>query len=117
MAIPPLVLPPDLPSGSNGVVPPTTAKSSPLAAASRVQVFPVAGAAAAGAARRVGFFNHTNRDLQLTIEGRPVTLPAKSFLHAELSPTFRWSEAGGPPRTTTVPPGSPGVDVLFRAGD
>jgi hypothetical protein len=113
--IPPLVLPPDLPSGANGVVPPTTARSSPLAAAPRVRVFPAAGAAAAGALRRVGFFNHTDRPVPLTIEGRAVTLPAKSYLHAQLPPTFRWSEAGGPPRTTIVPADSAGVDVLFGA--
>jgi hypothetical protein len=112
--IPPLVLPPDTTGGASGVVLPTTARSSPLAAAPRVQVFPVAGAAAAGAARRVGFFNHTDRDIRLTVEGRTVTLPAKSYLHAELPPTFTWSEAGGPPRSTTVSAGSPGVDVLFR---
>ena len=59
----------------------------------------------------------TERKLVRIQERGQVTLPAKSFLHAELAPTFRWSEAGGPPRTTTVPAGSPGVDVLFRAGD
>jgi hypothetical protein len=116
-AIPPLVLPPDGPGAPSGVIPPTTARSSPLAAAPRVEVFAVAGRAAGGALRRVGFFNHTDRAIPLTIEGRPVTLPAKSFLHAELPPSFRWSEAGGPPRRTTVPADSPGVDVLFRAGE
>ncbi|HYH68679.1 MAG TPA: hypothetical protein VD866_28560 [Urbifossiella sp.] len=112
-SIPPLVLPPDLPSGPSGVIPPTTARSSPLAALPRVEVFPAAGAAA-GASRRVGFFNHTDRAVRLVIEGRPVTLPAKNYLHAELAPVFRWSEAGGPARTTTVPADAAGVDVLFR---
>ena len=116
-SIPPLVLPPDTPAGPTGVIPPTTARSSPLAAASRVEVFAVTGQTAGGALRRVGFFNHTDRDLRLTIEGERVTLPAKSFLHAELPPSFRWSEAGGPPRRTTVPADSAGVDVLFRAGE
>lgn len=114
-SIPPLVLPLDGLGGPSGVVPPTTSRSSPLAAAGRVQVFPVAAGAVVGATRRVGFFNHTDLDIPLTIEGRTVTLPAKSFLHAQLAPTFRWSEAGGPARTTTVPADSPGVDVLFRA--
>ncbi len=115
-SIPPLVLPLDGLGGPSGVVPPTTSRSSPLTVAGRVQVFPVATAGAVGGAtRRVGFFNHTDLDIQLTIEGRTVTLPAKSFLHAQLAPTFRWSEAGGPARTTTVPADSPGVDVLFRA--
>jgi len=115
-SIPPLVLPPDLPTGPSGVIPPTTARSSPLAALPRVEVFPAAGAAA-GALRRVGFFNHTDRAVRLVIEGRSVTLPAKNYLHAELPPVFRWSEAGGPARTTTVPSDSAGVDVLFRAGE
>jgi hypothetical protein len=115
-SIPPLVLPPDLPTGPSGVIPPTTARSSPLSALPRVQVFPAAGAAA-GALRKVGFFNHTDRDVRLVIEGRPVTLPAKNYLHAQLPPVFRWSEAGSPARTTTVPADAAGVDVLFRAGE
>lgn len=111
--IPPLVLPPDVPTGNTGVVPPTTARSSPLAALPRVEVFPAAGAAA-GALRKVGFFNHSDRDLRLVIEGRPVALPAKSYLHAQLPPAFRWSEAGDPERRETVPADAAGVDVLIR---
>ena len=55
--------------------------------------------------------------MRLVIEGRSVLLPAKNYLHAELPPVFRWSEAGGPARTTTVPSDAAGVDVLFRAGE
>ena len=45
---------------------------------------------------------------------RAVTLPARSFLHAEVAPTFRWKYADNPTRTDTVPEGNTGLDVLFR---
>ncbi|MFO0797364.1 MAG: hypothetical protein U0804_07785 [Gemmataceae bacterium] len=111
-SIPPLVLPPDVPTGTSGVIP-TTARSSPLAALPRVEVFPAAGAAA-GALRKVGFFNHSDRPVRLVIEGRAVVLPAKNYLHAQLPQVFRWSEAGGPERRETVPADAAGVDVLIR---
>ena len=113
-ALPPLTLPPDTP-----VAPPKAVevKSSPLTAAARalkVSVFPAAGAAPATGLRKVGFYNHTGRDLALTIEGRAVTLPAMSYLHAQLPPAFTWTCADQPAARATVPADAAGVDVLIR---
>lgn len=113
-ALPPLTLPPDTP-----VAPPKAVevKSSPLTAAARalkVSVFPAAGAATATGLRKVGFYNHTGRDLALTIEGKAVTLPAMSYLHAQLPPTFVWTCADAPAARATVPADAAGVDVLIR---
>ena len=112
-ALPPLTLPPDAP-----VAPPTVeAKSSPLKAAARelnVSVYPAAGTATASGLRKVGFYNHTPRDLALTIEGKAVTLPAMSYLHAQLPPAFTWKCAGRAAATATVPADAAGVDVLIR---
>ena len=113
-ALPPLTLPPDTP-----VAPPKAVevKSSPLTAAAgalKVSVFPAAGAAPATGLRKVGFYNHTGRDLALTIEGRAVTLPAMSYLHAQLPPAFTWACADQPAARATVPADAAGVDVLIR---
>jgi hypothetical protein len=113
-ALPPLSLPPDAPVSPG--VKPTEAKSSPLTGgpAPRVSVFPAAGAAPATGLRKVGFYNHTDRDLSLTIEGRAVTLPAKTYLHAHLPASFTWRHGDRPAATETVPADASGVDVLFR---
>jgi len=107
--LPPLVLPPE---GSSGVIP-TVSKSSPLGGAIKVQVF-TAGGTASGTLRKVGFFNHTDRDLDLVIEGKSVALPKKSYLNAELPVRFSWKAAGNAAQATTVPDGAAGVDVLFK---
>lgn len=108
--LPPLVLPPETTSGSG-----TTVKSSPLTAIGRIRVrsFTATGTPATGDTRKIGFFNHTDRDLALVIEGRAVTLPARTYIHAHVPPTFRWKYADNPAETVTVPASAAGVDVLF----
>lgn len=98
---------------------PSTSRASPLAAAPRsgpkVSIFPAASTAATAAAtRKVGFFNHTVADLELVIEGKAVKLPRKTYLHAEVPPTFTWKHGAGSPQTATVPEGAAGLDVVFR---
>jgi hypothetical protein len=115
--LPPIVLPPERPGSPSGVVPPvgpTTSKSSPLTGAVKVQVITAAGATATGNLRKIGFFNHSTRDLDLVIEGKAVKLPKKSYLNAELPPKFTWKAADGEALSTTVPDGSPGVDLVFK---
>ena len=112
--LPPLVLPPEAPGGSSGIVPESTSRSSPLSAQFQVRVFTATGALRAAATKRIGFFNHTNRDIDLVIEGRAVKLPRKTYIHAEVPPTFTWQHSGNPAKPTTVPADSPGLDVLFR---
>lgn len=113
-ALPPLTLPPDAP-----IVPdakPNVAKSSPLTGLARelkVNVFPATGTLATNGLRKIGFYNHTERELTLTIEGKPVTLPAKSFLHAQLPSTFTWKH-GDTATKSTVPADATGLDVVFR---
>ncbi len=112
--LPPLVLPPEAPGGSSGIVPESTSRSSPLSARFQVRVFTATGALRAAATKRIGFFNHTDRDIDLVIEGRAVTLPRKTYIHAEVPPTFTWQHSGNAAKPTTVPADSPGLDVLFR---
>ncbi|MFO0801504.1 MAG: hypothetical protein U0791_00080 [Gemmataceae bacterium] len=110
--LPPLVLPPEGTGTSSGVIP-TVSKSSPLGGAIKVQVFAAAGTAT-GTLRKVGFFNHTDRDLDLVIEGQQVKLPKKSYLNAQLPVKFTWKATGNDANATTVPDGAAGVDVLFK---
>ena len=42
------------------------------------------------------------------------TLPAMSYLHAQLPPTFVWKCADRPAAKATVPASAAGVDVLIR---
>jgi hypothetical protein len=111
--LPPLVLPPETPGGPSGVIPPTTSRSSPLTGAVKVQVYTAAGQTTA-ALRKIGFFNHTDRDLDLVIEGKSVKLPKKSYLNAELPAKFTWKHSGGPAESAIVPGSAAGLDVLFK---
>jgi hypothetical protein len=116
-ALPSLTLPPDAPVTPVLPMKPVEAKSSPLGAEARelkVKVFPASGAVTATGFRKVGFYNHTHRDLALTIEGRSVTLPAMSYLHAQLPTTFTWQCADRPAARATVPADATGLDVLIR---
>ncbi|AWM37486.1 hypothetical protein GobsT_45430 [Gemmata obscuriglobus] len=111
-ALPPLTLPPDTPISPD--TKPTQVKSSPLSGALKVSVFPATGTAGANGLRKVGFYNHTDRDLALTIEGQAVKLPAKTYLHAQLPRTFTWKHSDQPVTKETVPTDASGLDVVFR---
>jgi hypothetical protein len=114
--LPSLTLPPDSPVAPQKSV----SRSSPLAAGRdagpAVSVFPARADrdAPADGRKTVGFYNHTDRDVSLTIEGRAVTLPARTYLHAKLAPTFTWGHGAAAPVREAVPAGASGLDVVFR---
>jgi hypothetical protein len=118
-SLPSLTLPPDTP-----VAPmknDSTSRSSPLTGATTgkremtVSVFPASSTERIGGVyRAVSFYNHTERDLNLTIEGRAVKLPAKTYLNAKLGATFTWSQGDRAAVRETVPEGASGLDVVFR---
>ena len=88
-------------------------RSSPLAAGPKagptVQVFPATGSRpAATGTRKVGFFNHTDKDLDLVIEGKAVRLPRKTYLQAEVPPAFTWKHGANAAESATVPAGAAG---------
>ena len=105
--LPPLVLPPE--------TPPRTSRSSPVGAAA-VRVFAASGAGgeSADGLKKVVFFNHTDRDVDLTIDGKDVPLPAKSYINARLGASFRWKHGGGETETATIPADAAGLDVVFK---
>lgn len=115
-ALPPFTLPPDTPVAP-ATDKPVEVKSSPLTGAGRelkVSVFPATGTSAATGLRKVGFYNHTARDLALTIEGKTVKLPAMSYIHAQVPASFTWKCGDKPVSKETVPADAAGVDVLIR---
>ena len=78
-------------------------------------MYPAAASSApAGATRTVGFFNHTGTDVELVIEGKAVRLPKRTYIHAEVPPTFTWKHGANPAESATVPAGAAGLDVVFR---
>lgn len=116
-SLPSLTLPPDSPTAPKN----STSRSSPLTAERQgettVSVFPAQAARGefhGEGYKSVGFYNHTARDMNLTIEGQAVKLPAKSYLYAKLGPTFTWGHGDSPLVREAVPAGASGVDVVFR---
>ena len=115
--LPSLTLPPEVPVAPEKK---TTSHSSPLTSgvSARTMTVTVLAARGAGATatgyRTVGFYNHTAKDVALTIEGRAVKLPAKSYLQAQLAPSFTWSHGDRAATREVVPDGADGLDVVFR---
>lgn len=107
--VPPLAIPtPALDTKSS------TSRSSPLSDR-RADVVPVDGVAADPAGRRkVGFFNQSDRDVRLTVEGQAITLPKRHTVTASVPATFAWKLDDGPDEKTTIPGAAPGVEVLIR---
>lgn len=112
--VPPLTIP-QLPVEKPAQGDHSTSKASPLSGAKRVEVFTVDGPPPASprARRTVGFFNHSDRDLKLTVEGESVTLPRRHYVTAEVSAAFTWRLDGDELRTE-VPAAAPGVEVVIR---
>ncbi|HET6576444.1 MAG TPA: hypothetical protein VFG68_22785 [Fimbriiglobus sp.] len=120
-------IPPLVPRLSNPDMPPltlpqvpveggtSTSKASPLTGTARVDIYPVDGPppASPGAKRKVGFFNHSNRDLTLTVEGESVTLPRRHYVNARVPAAFTW-KLDGAERQTEIPAAAPGVEVVIR---
>lgn len=122
---PPPTIPPIAPGAGDGnTLPPLKLPTSPADSTSfarppvggrplRVDVFPVARSA--DGAKSIGFFNTTDRELTGSIGGEAFRLPAGHWLTAEVAGgDFTWRFAGEPERTTTVPAGAGGVELIVR---
>ena len=118
----PLLLP--KPPGDNGLPPlavPTPADpngrgtSNYPAKPARVQIVVVAaGETVTSATRAIGFYNRSQNDRTLTVQGKQVKLPKQSYLNLELPPKFTWTLDDGAEQTTEVPSASPGVEIVIR---
>jgi hypothetical protein len=110
LTVPPIVLPQLPPPGgvSESKYRPATADRPSVA------VLPVDGMLPAGAKRKVGFYNYTGGDLELRVEGTAVTLPAKSYVTADVPTKFTWRVGTAADETTTIPADSAGVEVVLK---
>ena len=94
------------------------AQSSPITSAPRelkVNVYPAGGnVRPTGGTYKIAFYNHTDRALELTIDGQTVALPARSYINAQLPARFTWKCGDRPAATATVPADAAGLDVLIK---
>jgi hypothetical protein len=63
---------------------------------------------------RVKFFNHSERELNLDVEGQEVKIAPGEFVKLKLPREFAWKEKGGETNRQAIPPESPGVDIVIR---
>jgi hypothetical protein len=94
----------------------STSKASPIAGQPVVQLITVDGPppASPSAKRTVGFFNHTDKSIKLTVEGETVTLPSKHQVSATVPAQFSWKMDDGEMRKSEVPTAAPGLEVVIR---
>lgn len=63
---------------------------------------------------KVGFFNHSDRELWLEVNGETVGIPARNYLLTKLPPKFTWRYKEGKLNEVTIPNTSEGIDLIFR---
>ena len=67
-----------------------------------------------GDAQRVKFFNHSDRDLVLLVDGSEVKLGVGEIVRLKLPTEFVWKEKGSEPNRQTIPAESLGLDIVIR---
>jgi hypothetical protein len=63
---------------------------------------------------RVGFFNHSDKQIILEVNGEEVKLPSEQYVTVRVSRTFSWAEKGQKNKDVVVPPDADGVEIVFR---
>jgi hypothetical protein len=77
-------------------------------------VVPAEGRGEPKAEVKVGFFNHSDREISLDVNGEAVKLPAEQYVTLRLPRTFKWSEKGTKGNDVVVPPDADGIEIVFR---
>lgn len=104
---------PDLPKGDAPKAdPPKT--DGPAIKPFEQYVIPAEGKGEPAAQVKVGFFNHTDRQLVLDVNGQPVRLPKGEYVTMRLPRTFTWAEPGAKDHSVVVPPDADGIEIVFR---
>lgn len=89
-------------------------KDVPTTKAVEQYVIPTEGRGEPLAQVKVGFFNHSDRDLVLDVNGDPLRLPKEQYVTVRLPRTFKWTERGGKATDVVVPPDADGIEIVFR---
>ena len=63
---------------------------------------------------KVGFFNHSDREIVLDVNGEAVKLPSEQYVTLRLPRTFAWAEKGQKGTDVVVPPDADGIEIVFR---
>jgi hypothetical protein len=63
---------------------------------------------------RVGFFNHSEREILLEVNGEQHKLPSEQYVTMRLPRTFTWAEKGQKGKEVVVPPDADGIEIVFR---
>lgn len=63
---------------------------------------------------KIGIFNHSDRDMDLVINGEAVRLPAAQYVTLRMPRTFTWAIKGKPEKEVKVPADSDGLEIVFR---
>jgi hypothetical protein len=63
---------------------------------------------------KVGFFNHSDREILLEVNGEAVKLPSEQYVTIRLPRTFAWAEKGRKATDVVVPPDADGIEIVFR---
>jgi hypothetical protein len=63
---------------------------------------------------KVGFFNHSDREIVLDVNGESVRLPSEQYVTLRLPRTFKWGEKGKKGTEATVPADADGIEIVFR---
>lgn len=79
-----------------------------------IAVAPAGGARQAAGRVGVGFFNHSDRDITLEINGRPMRLASRHYVQVKLPREFSWREKDGPAQKSSVPAEADGLEIVFK---
>jgi len=63
---------------------------------------------------KIGFFNHSDRDIVLEVNGETLKLPSEQYVTLRLKRTFSWAEKGQKATDVAVPPDADGMEIVFR---
>lgn len=63
---------------------------------------------------RVGFFNHSERQILLEVNGEQLKIPSGQYVTLRLPRTFVWAEKDRKARDVVVPPDADGIEIVFR---
>ena len=89
-------------------------KDDPTAKPFEQYVIPTEGKGEPAAQVKVGFFNHTDRQLVLDVNGQSLRLPKGEYVTMRLPRTFTWAETGAKDNSVVVPPDAEGIEIVFR---
>ena len=103
---------PDLPKSDSPKVDPP--KTIPEGKSFEQYMIPAEGKGEPPALVKVGFFNHTERQLVLDVNGQSLRLPKGEYATVRLPRTFTWAEQGAKDNSVVVPPDAEGIEIVFR---